>query len=127
MPDRTAISCGLKLWSCPQTLLIVKSYAPPLWNILFKKTSPYTQEQASSHTMLMKLHTRQAYRICGRARESSRVRGGGGGSGGREKSPNEVRNDVMLLYAFSLLSSSSSSILSPPTFYSLDFSSCFYP
>lgn len=79
--------------------------------------------------IVLSLNSRQAYRIYGRARESSRVRGwgGGGGGGGREKSPNEVRNDVMLLYALSLLLSSSSPILSPPTFYSLVFSSCFYP
>lgn len=34
------------------------------------------------------------------------------GGCGREKSPNEVRNDVMLLYALALLFSSSSSVLS---------------
>lgn len=36
----------------------------------------------------------------------------GVGGCGREKSPNEVRNDVMLLYTLSLLFSSSSTILS---------------
>lgn len=54
-----------------------------------------------------------------RAGESSRVMGScSGGDGGREKSPNEVRNDVMPPYV-SLLSSSFTSILSPPTFYSV--------
>lgn len=53
------------------------------------------------------------------------VRGGGGG---REKSPNEVRNDVMLLYtlfALLLLLLLSNSLSSHFLF--SDFSSCFYP
>lgn len=49
-----------------------------------------------------------------RGERASRARGWGGewgeeGSCGREKSPNEVRNDVMLLYALALPWSSSSS------------------